>query len=671
MEIRLIRAIAVARSFGEQVLFEPSDWFLGDRDRVGLVGPNGSGKSTWLKMLAGLEGADGGRIEMPKGQRVGYLPQFGFRTGGGTVREEARAAFSSVLALTDERERLELALEHPDIEATDASSLLRRHDHVEQEIRRLDGYEVDRRVDRVLRGLGFDTAGFDRPVPELSGGWQMRVALARLLLEEPEVLLLDEPTNHLDLEAREWLEGFLGEYAGSFVLVSHDRYFLDRTVTRITDIMNRRLHGYTGNYTRYLDEREARYAQALKAYERQQDEIRRIQVFIERFRAKNTKATQVQSRIKMLEKIPRLEPPQSPPRTIHFQFPQPGRTGRIVLELREVAKSYGELRVFRGVDLALERGQKVALVGPNGAGKSTLMRILAGAEPFDAGWRTEGVRVTLDHFAQDQADQLPSELSILEATMGRASSGFAPQVRSLLGAFLFSGDAVGKKIGVLSGGERNRLALAFMLMRPASVLLLDEPTNHLDMAAKDVLLEALRSFEGTVVFVSHDRYFLEGLAGRVLEVGGGMLRDHPGGYESYLWRKQQEEERAAVTARAEDERRRGEAVGNRGSAQANAAGTPGASTPGAGIPGGGTVSSSARRSRVTTRRVRALEERIAVLEERKGRLEALLARDDFYRDAEKSAFYLDEYRALGADLESALEEWAAAAAVLDEARGES
>jgi ATP-binding cassette, subfamily F, member 3 len=662
MEFRLIRATAVTRSFGDQVLFEPCDWFLGDRDRVGLVGPNGSGKSTWLKMLTGLEGTDGGRIEMPKGQRVGYLPQFGFRMGGGTVREEARAAFSSVLALTDERVRLEQALEHPDLADGEASSLLSRHDHVEQEIRRLDGYEVDRRVDRVLRGLGFDSAGFDRPVPALSGGWQMRVALARLLLEEPEVLLLDEPTNHLDLEAREWLEGFLAEYPGGFVLVSHDRYFLDRTVTRITDIMNRRLHDYTGNYSRYLEEREARYAQALKAYERQQDEIRRIQAFIERFRAKNTKATQVQSRIKMLEKLPKLDPPQSPPRTIRFQFPQPGRTGRIVLELRELAKSYGELCVFRRVDLALERGQKVALVGPNGAGKSTLMRILAGTEPFDAGWRTEGVRVTLDHFAQDQADRLPAGLTILEEANARASSGFAPQVRGLLGAFLFSGDAVGKQIGVLSGGERNRLALAFMLMRPASVLLLDEPTNHLDMAAKDVLLEALRSFDGTVVFVSHDRYFLEGLADRVIEVGGGALRDHPGGYESFLWRKRQEEERAAAIAtRAEAERGRNEAAGGRGAGMAgpgSAAGTEGAAGP-------------ARKSRVTSRRVRELEERVAALEERKARLEGLLAGDDFYRDPEKSGFYLDEYRAVGAELESVLEEWAAAAAVLEESRGDS
>jgi ATP-binding cassette, subfamily F, member 3 len=661
MEFRLIRAVAVSRSFGDQVLFEPCDWFLGDRDRVGLVGPNGSGKSTWLKMLTGLEGADGGRIEMPKGQRVGYLPQFGFRTGAGTVREEARAAFSSVLALTDERGRLEQALEHPDLEAGSATSLLARHDRVEQEIRRLDGYEVDRRVDRVLRGLGFEAAGFDRPVPELSGGWQMRVALARLLLEEPEVLLLDEPTNHLDLEAREWLEGFLGEYPGSFVLVSHDRYFLDRTVTRITDIMNRRLCDYGGNYTRYLEEREARYDQALKAYQRQQDEIRRIQAFIERFRAKNTKATQVQSRVKMLEKLDRLDPPQSPPRTIHFRFPQPGRTGRIVLELREVAKSYGDVCVFRKIDLALERGQKVALVGPNGAGKSTLMRILAGVEPIDAGWRTEGVRATLDHFAQDQADRLPSGLTILEEAMGRASSGFVPQIRGLLGAFLFSGEAVGKQIGVLSGGERNRLALAFMLMRPASVLLLDEPTNHLDMAAKDVLLEALRSFEGTVVFVSHDRYFLEGLADRVVEVGGGALRDHPGGYESYLWRKRQEEERAAAAA-AEA----GNELGRTGSAAGRGASAP--ASPGGAAGFGGLVPAVARRARVTARRVRELEERIAALEERRGKIEGLLAREDFYRDAEKSAFYLDEYRVLGADLEAAMEEWAAAVAVLDSAR---
>jgi ATP-binding cassette subfamily F protein 3 len=631
-------------------------------------------------MLAGLESPDSGRIDIPKAQRVGYLPQFGLEAGAGTVRDEAHKAFGSVLELRAERGKLEGALERKDLPPEEAESLLSRHDRLEQEIRRLDGYEIDRRVDRVLRGLGFSLSDFDRRVTELSGGWQMRVALARLLLESPDVLLLDEPTNHLDLEAREWLEGYLKEYPGSFVLVSHDRYFLDVTVTRITDIMSRKLIDYAGNYSKYLVEREARYELALKAYERQQEEVRRVQLFIDRFRYKNTKAAQVQSRIRTLEKMTRLEPPVSPARTIRFRFPQPGRIGRIALELAGVDKSYGALRVFRSVSLKLERGQKVALAGPNGAGKSTLMRILAGTEPFETGVRTEGLNVRIDHFAQDQADRLPPVGTILDEALARSPVAFVPQVRGLLGAFLFSGDSVDKKISVLSGGERNRLALALMLLRPGNVLLLDEPTNHLDMAAKDVLLEALRSFEGTLVFVSHDRYFLSGLANRVIEVGGGTLRDHPGDYESYLWKK--ERELAALAAAEANGGSGGRGDGGGGGRKdaspgarreapvatrdhGPAGGNGGPATSGASPDAGERETSDSagsggksRKSRRSARRLRELESKIAELEERKGKLEALLAREDLYRDQEKSSFYLGEYNEVSRALEEAIEEWA-------------
>ena len=650
----MLRAVGLSRTFGGRVLLDPTDWFLGDTERVGLVGPNGSGKSTFLKMLAGLESPDGGRVEMPRGQRVGYLPQFGFWSGDDTVYNEAAKAFARVLELRTERERIERALE-ADTAPEQVEALLARHDRIEHEIRTLDGYEMDRRIHRVLTGLGFSPSDFTRLTQELSGGWQMRVTLARLLLEAPEVLLLDEPTNHLDIEAREWLEGYLRDYPGSFVLVSHDRYFLDVTVQRITDIMGRALHDYTGNYSRYLVERESRYELALKAYERQQEEIRRIQVFIDRFRYKNTKASQVQSRIKMLEKMPRLEPPQSPERTIRFRFPQPERTGRIVAELRGVRKTYGPIRVFEGIDLVLERGQKVALVGPNGAGKSTLMRILGGVEGIDGGTVTTGLRVTLDHFAQDQADRLPGGSTILEEAMRRSPHDFVPQIRGLLGAFLFSGEAVDKRIGVLSGGERNRLALAFMLMNPANVLLLDEPTNHLDMQAKEVLLEALRSFTGTVIFVSHDRYFLAGLADRVIEIGGGRIREHPGDYESYVWKK--ESEAAAAAREADAPRASASTPGGSGTAGPGSAGssTPAASS--ADSPG--VVPSRSRPVKRRARQLRELEEKIGQLEQRKARLEELLAREDLYRDPEKSGFYLSEYQELTRELEGALEEWAA------------
>ncbi len=654
----MIRTTGVTRRYGGRILFEDVDWFVSDRDRVGLVGPNGSGKSSWLKILAGAESPDAGRVELPKGQRLGYLPQSGYYRGEGTVREESRAAFSDVLALLEERQRLEQRLESTSLDLSEGEALLERLDKVEEEFRRRDGYEIDRQVDVVLRGLGFAPQDFDRPVPQLSGGWQMRVALARILLQRPDVLLLDEPTNFLDLEAREWLEGFLRAYPGSFVLVSHDRYFLDVTVDRITEVMSRELQDYTGNYTAYEKQRAARYEMALAAWERQQDEIKRVQVFIDRFRAKNTKASQVQSRIKMLEKMPKLERPVAPPKAIRFNFPAAERTGRIVLELQGVAKSYGETEVFRGVDLQLERGQQVALVGPNGAGKSTLLRILAGAEPFQVGTRTEGLRVQIDHFAQDAADRLPQGRTILDLAHAHAPVTYVPQIRSLLGAFLFRGEDVDKPVGVLSGGERSRLALALMLMRPANVLLLDEPTNHLDMQAQEVLLEAMRAFEGTIVFVSHDRAFIEGLATRVVEVGGGRLVDHPGDYESFLYKK-------GLSANGGDGRGDG---GGKSSSKGRAsrvavvsepaAETPSAAVASTGAPtnGGSGVSKPARKA---SRRRRELEERIAELEKRHLKIGAVLAGEELYRDAEKASFYLNEYREVAAAIETAMEEWGA------------
>ena len=627
----MLKATGISRAFGGQVLFDGVDWVLGDRDRVGLVGPNGSGKSTWLRMLAGQESPDAGRFETPRGYRVGYLPQFAFELGHGSVREEARAAFASALAVEEELKALEARLQC-DLPEAEMETLLARHTRLEEEFRHRDGYEIDRQVDRVLKGLGFKAEDFDRPVDTLSGGWQMRVALARLLLERPDALLLDEPTNHLDLEAREWLEEFLRNYPGAFVVVSHDRFFLDQTVTRVTDLMTRELVDYTGNYSSYLTQREKRYEMAMSAWKRQQDEIKRIEHFIERFKAKNTKATQAQSRVKMLERIERLEKPEEPSRTVHFRFPQPDRSARVTLEVHGIHKSYGDLRGFTGVDLAVERGQRVALVGPNGAGKSTLMRILAGQEPVDLGTRTAGSKVTLDFFAQDAADRLPRAKTILEEAMSRAPTDFVPRVRGLLGAFLFSGTAVDKPIGVLSGGERNRLALAMMLMRPSNVLLLDEPTNHLDMTSKDVLLEALRQFEGTVVFVSHDRHFLTELATRVVEVGGGCIYDYPGNYEGFLHRKGLLRE--AASEEAAGARTRGTSAGT------------------------AKPENAPTKSKPNLRKVEALEQKIAQLEERKAKLESILADGEIYRDAEKAAFYTNEYETVTGELEDAVEGWA-------------
>ncbi|MCB9462490.1 MAG: ABC-F family ATP-binding cassette domain-containing protein [Candidatus Eisenbacteria bacterium] len=646
----MLKAMGIHRGFATQSIFEGVDWFVGDRDRVGLVGPNGSGKSTWLKMLAGEESPNEGRFETPKGYRIGYLPQFSFRLGTGTVRQEARAAFEPLLALRREQESLEREME---ANPAEAESLLGRVGHLEEQFKDRGGYDIDRKVDRVLRGLGFSLADFERLVGDLSGGWQMRVALARLLLEQPDLLLLDEPTNHLDIEARDWLEGFLAGYPGSFVVVSHDRFFLDRTVNRVSDIMQRKLVDYSGNYSKFLTERERRYDAAMKAWERQQEEIKRIERFIERFKAKNTKATQAQSRVKMLEKIERLEKPVLPPKTIHFKFPSPDRSERIVFRLEDVAKSYGSLQVFEKVDLLIERGQKVALVGPNGAGKSTLMRILADQEPIDRGERVTGKSVKMEFFAQDAADRLPKDLTVLRAAEDQAPTSFIPQVRGLLGAFLFSGPAVDKPIPVLSGGERNRLALALMLMTPSNLFLMDEPTNHLDMDSKDVLLHALKTFEGTVVFVSHDRFFLSNLADRVIEVGGGTIYDYPGDYESFLVHKA---EREAAQLAAEER-----AAGRGGGANASRSGVGGAGVSGADSSAGGVGESNGDgggKRKASAHQLKKLEDEIAELEEKKAKLGELLSRGEIYADPAKSAFYTKEYQEIAEKLDSALESWA-------------
>ena len=390
---------------------------------------------------------------------------------------------------------------------------------------------------KCLPGLAFIATTGIADTEEFSGGWQMRIALAKLLLQKPNLLLLDEPTNHLDLEARNWLEEYLTSYPYAYVLISHDRYFLDVTVKKIVELWNKQMHFYAGNYDQYLKAKTTRREQLESAYKTQKERIEQLEVFINRFRYTATKAKQVQSRIKELEKIERIEIPEEE-KTVHFSFPQPKPSGRIVAEFANVAKSYGDHRVFDKVNFMIERGDRIALVGVNGAGKSTLIKLLAGTEPLSAGEFKLGHNVDFDYFAQDQYKELDPEARILEDLGEKSGTSTQTELRSLLGCFLFSGDDVFKRIGVLSGGERNRYALLKMLLHPANFLLLDEPTNHLDIRAKDVLLEALEKYTGTVVFVSHDRYFIDKLSTRVFEIGEGKVEIYPGNYEDYLWRKQ-------------------------------------------------------------------------------------------------------------------------------------
>ena len=535
----MIQLSSAGKHFGSKTLFEGLNWVVGSRERVGLVGGNGTGKSTLLKILAGMETLDEGSRSAGKEISTGYLPQDGLSLSGRTLLEECLSVFGHLLEIEKEMEALTHKMAELDPYGDEYQKVADRYHRIETEFQRSDGYSLEAQVGAVLNGLGFSREDAARPIEEFSGGWQMRVGLAKLLLQKPNLLLLDEPTNHLDLEARNWLEQYLNDYPFAFVLVSHDRYFLDVTVNRILEIWNRHTHFYPGNYDRYLEQKAERRAQLEASHRNQQEHVHHLETFINRFRYQATKARQVQSRIKELEKIERIELPDEE-KAIHFSFPQPRPSGRMVAELRNVAKSYGEKKVFDGVSFVLNRGDRVALVGVNGAGKSTLIKLLSGAEPVTKGELRLGHNVELDYFAQDQYKVLDPDARLIDDLTSFAPTAVSnqTQLRTLLGSFLFSDEDVFKRIGVLSGGERNRYALARMLLHPANFLLLDEPTNHLDLQAKDVLLEALRKFSGTIVFVSHDRYFIDKLATRIFEIEGGQLQDYPGNYEDYLWQKQ-------------------------------------------------------------------------------------------------------------------------------------
>ncbi len=532
----MIQLSAAGKRFGPKILFEDLNWLITPKERVGIVGANGTGKSTLLKVLAGIESLDYGSANVMKGIRAGYLPQDGITLSGRTVFDECLAVFAEIHALEAEQQDLAHRMSELDHAAAEYQQIAERYHHVQSEFSARNGYNIESRVGAVLTGLGFRREDWPRRVEEFSGGWQMRIALAKLLLEEPNLLLLDEPTNHLDLEARNWLESYLETYPNAFVLISHDRFFLDVTVSRIAEIWNKKVYFYTGGYSKYEQQKTERRAQLEAAFANQRDRIEQLEAFINRFRAQATKAKQVQSRIKELEKIERIEIPPDE-KTIHFRFPQPKPSGRIVAEFRNVSKSYGEKRVFAGASFSIERGDRIALVGINGAGKSTLIRLLSGEEPVTEGEYVIGHNVAVDYFAQDQYKALDTDSTIIDDLAQVAPRSNNTELRSILGCFLFSEDDVFKRIGVLSGGERNRYALARMLMMPGNFLLLDEPTNHLDMRAKDVLLTALQEFNGTVVFVSHDRYFIDKLATRVIEVADGGVHVFPGNYEDYLWRK--------------------------------------------------------------------------------------------------------------------------------------
>lgn len=526
----------LSKDFAGKPLFTNISWHLKKRERVALVGENGAGKSTLMKIIAGLSEPTAGEIQFARGARASYLPQDGIVTSGCLLFHEARSAFGELLAMEEELHALGQELERLPHDSSDHDQMLGRYGELQEQFRHRGGYTMEAEIGTVLKGLGFAQDDWYRDCGEFSGGWQMRIALARLLLQRPDVLLLDEPTNHLDIEARNWLEEYLCAYPGSVILVSHDRFFMDQVCSRIAEVWNHTIADYHCSYSRYLVQREERVSALREAKRIQDEEVERTEDFIRRFRYQANKASLVQSRIKQLEKVERIVIPPERKR-IRFHFPDAPKSGKIVMELKGLTKSYGSHTVLNDINLTIEKGERVALVGHNGAGKSTLMSVLAGAE-YQGGERVLGHNVTMDYFAQDQANVLDFSRSAWDELYADAPYEMVPKLRDILGAFLFTGDDINKKVGVLSGGERNRLALAKMLLRPSNLLLMDEPTNHLDLFSKEVLLDALKSFDGTVVFVSHDRYFVNGLATRIIEVEGGGLENYYGDYEYYLAKKE-------------------------------------------------------------------------------------------------------------------------------------
>jgi ATP-binding cassette, subfamily F, member 3 len=633
----MLQIKSLGKSFRGEWLFRSLDFQINERDRIGFVGDNGTGKSTLMKMIAGLIPPDEGEVIGARDLTFGYLPQDGLFAHGRILLEETLTIFEPLKALEREIRQLEHELAEMQHSGPEYEKKLERYSLISHQFQLNEGYSIEAKAGSVLLGLGFTREDLQRPCDDFSGGWQMRIALAKLLLQQPSLLLLDEPTNHLDLEARNWLEEYLRNYPHALVLVSHDRYFLDSSVQRILEIRNRSVCFYKGNYADFLRQRDENLTQLVAAYEAQQKEIARIKAFADKFRYKATKAAQVQSRLKELERMERIEiPPETKP--IHLRFPEGPRTGRVVLELSNVKAGYGDALVFRDLNFILEKGERVALVGPNGSGKSTMMKILAGRLPLTEGQRKEGHNVIVSYFSQDQDDLLISTKTVWEEVYSVAPNHIVPQLRTLLGCFLFSGDSIEKPASVLSGGERSRLVLCKLLLSPANCLLLDEPTNHLDIRSKDILMDSLREYEGTVVFVSHDRYFLDGLATKVLEVGDQTAVQYIGNYEDYLFKKAAMEKQEVQPERSNETVRASQAEPDASSGIKKKKTNP--------------IKIQQMKAQIeqVEGQIQLFETRIAVLNE-------MLASEALYRDHQLFRTTMDEHDRLQEELKRFMEKW--------------
>ncbi len=624
---------SISKAFAGRTLFSDACLQINRRDRIGIVGRNGAGKSTLFSIILSETTPDSGVVALERGAKVGFLPQ-----------ESAPAGEESVIELVCAVSE-KFAKAAINLGALGQSNGGEPSDEDYEVFESAGGARLIAKARQILSGLSFKDSDFDRPARELSGGWIMRAHLARLLVMEPDLLMLDEPTNHLDLNSLIWLQGYLQNYSGAILLISHDREFLNQIVQYIVELEGGRVTRYTGNHEKYLVQREANEAQRLAAYENQQKEIERLMGFVERFRAKNTKATQAQSKLKQIERMEKIEAPFVSRKKMSFSFPQPVRSGQRVIALRGLAKSYGELQVYTSLNLEVERQQRIVLVGPNGAGKSTLLKILAGVLGHDAGERDLGHNVQPGYFAQHRAETLDLKRTVLEEMLDTRARVTEESARTLLGGFLFSEDDVFKKVGVLSGGEKSRLALAKLLLNPPNFLLLDEPTTHLDMGSIDTVIEAMSQFKGTLVFISHDVHFIRKIASCVIHVEKGQLRHYPGPYDYYLDKTGQQSSRATQTSL-----------------------TNGVPVKGGGLPGREDAKARKRREakqrQVLSKKRRAkqgaidkLETKIATLEERQGEITSLLEQPETYANGGQAQQLNRELMQINDDHERFSDEW--------------
>jgi ATP-binding cassette subfamily F protein 3 len=651
--------------FGVKPLFHDVSFVINDRDRIALVGKNGAGKSTMLKILCGLQKPTAGVVAIPNETTLGYLPQVMKLQDGTTVKEETRKAFSHNTEMKAKLDKMQQEMsERTDYESDDYAQLVEKFTQEHEHYMMMGGENYEAEIERTLTGLGFTRDDFERPTKEFSGGWRMRIELAKILLQKPDVLLLDEPTNHLDIESIQWLEQFLAQSAKAVVLVSHDRAFINNVTNRTLEITCGRVEDYKVKYDQYLVLRKERREQQLRAYENQQKEIADIKDFIERFRYKPTKAVQVQSRIKQLEKIVPIEVDEVDNKQMHLKFPPCLRSGDYPVICDEVRKDYGEHTVFDHVTLTIKRGEKVAFVGKNGEGKSTLVKCIMGEIPF-TGTLKIGHNVQIGYFAQNQAQLLDENLTIYDTIDRVATGDMRLKINDLLGAFMFGGETSEKYVKVLSGGERSRLAMIKLLLEPVNLLILDEPTNHLDMQSKDVLKEAIKAFDGTAIIVSHDREFLDGLVDKVYEFGGGKVREHLGGIYDYLRAHNAENINAALAASEE---------ANGSAGRLSSGGSPsGISKSAANATANGSIPASGKQSyaehkeqqkkiRKAEKAVQECEKRIASLEKRKKEIDEMLMKPENATNME----LVTEYTSLMKKLDEENDNWMTLSEALEE-----